>query len=264
MKILVFKLLITPLLIGAVTMAGRRWGVALSGMLIGLPLTSGPISFILACEYGVDFAAKAAIGGMVGQVSICLFCLAYSFSAMRTKWLLSSVLSATTFLALTCLWNLFSWSLLISIIALFFVIAVVSWIMPAYPALQVVTKPSKWDLPARMAIATVFVFLLTTFANKLGPQLSGLIAPFPVFAIVFGAFTHRQQGPEAVTRLLRGIVQGSVSYALFFMIVGLYLEQIGIMWTYLLSTVAAVFAGCLLYLIKTGDHTGKWYYFSKA
>ena len=46
MLILAFKLFLTPLLIVSVTLAGRRWGTAVSGLLIGLPLVSAPISFI--------------------------------------------------------------------------------------------------------------------------------------------------------------------------------------------------------------------------
>ncbi len=87
--ILSFKLFITPLLIGLVTLAGRRWGAVISGLLVGLPLTTGPISFILAYEYGLEFASKAAIGNLVGQVSICVFCLTYIFMAQKSNWLTS-------------------------------------------------------------------------------------------------------------------------------------------------------------------------------
>jgi hypothetical protein len=250
MKLLAFKILITPLLIGLVTMAGRRWGVAVSGMLIGLPLTSGPISFILAYEHGVEFATKAAIGGLVGQVSICLFCLAYSFAATQTGWFLSSVISLIAFLAVTYIWNSFSWSLTSAIVALFFVIALVSQLMAKYPLTPIAAAPPRWDLPARMAVATAFVLLLTTFANQLGPQLSGLIAPFPIFGVVFAAFTHRQQGAEAATNLLRGIVLGSVSYAFFFIAVGLLLSRLGIAWTYLLAVAAAMLASGVFYRIR--------------
>ncbi|HLI06681.1 MAG TPA: hypothetical protein VKV40_08945 [Ktedonobacteraceae bacterium] len=37
MVLFVFKLLLTPLLIGLVSLAGRRWGPAVSGWIVGLP-----------------------------------------------------------------------------------------------------------------------------------------------------------------------------------------------------------------------------------
>ena len=47
---LVIKLLLTPILIGMVSLAGRRWGPAISGWFVGLPLTSGPVMLFLALD----------------------------------------------------------------------------------------------------------------------------------------------------------------------------------------------------------------------
>ncbi len=59
MQTLALKLAATPLLIGAATLAGRRWGQAIGGWLVGLPLTSGPIALFLALDHGTQFAARA-------------------------------------------------------------------------------------------------------------------------------------------------------------------------------------------------------------
>ena len=50
MNTLLLKLIVTPVLIGAASLAGRRWGETLSGWFIGLPLTSGPVCWFLAIE----------------------------------------------------------------------------------------------------------------------------------------------------------------------------------------------------------------------
>jgi O-antigen/teichoic acid export membrane protein len=52
----VLKLVLTPLLIAAASLARRRWGHAVSGWLLGLPLTSGPVAFFLAIERGASFS----------------------------------------------------------------------------------------------------------------------------------------------------------------------------------------------------------------
>jgi hypothetical protein len=53
---LVLKLVLTPLLIGAASLAGRRWGPAIAGWLVGLPLTSAPVALFLALDLGIGFA----------------------------------------------------------------------------------------------------------------------------------------------------------------------------------------------------------------
>jgi len=121
-----------------------------------------------------------------------------------------------------------SLSLLPSFFLLGIVICLVLWWMPKGGAAQGSFSPPKWDLPSRMLIATIFVLALTTFANLLGPRLSGLIAPFPVFGTIIAIFTQRQQGPEATARLLRGIVSGSPAYAAFFLVVGSLLPHLPI------------------------------------
>jgi hypothetical protein len=151
-------------------------GPVVNGLIVGLPLTTGPISFILAQQYGLEFAAKAASGNLAGQVSMCAFCLTYSILAQKNNWSISAILSVTAYLLTTVILNSFTWQLLPAFTVLFIVIFTVLRIVPQRPVAQNNSASPGWDLPARMGIATFFVITLTTFANLLGPQLSGLLA----------------------------------------------------------------------------------------
>src|SRR3989454_11684567 len=70
-----------------------------------------------------------------------------------------------------------------------------------------------------MAVATALVLALTATAAVLGPKLSGLLSPFPVFATVLAVFTHRHAGAAATQQLLRGIVLSSFAFSGFFVVV---------------------------------------------
>jgi hypothetical protein len=87
--------------------------------------------------------------------------------------------------------------------------------------------PPRWEIPARMVVATSFVVLLTAGADALGSLLSGLLTPMPIFAGIFAVFTHHFAGPVAVVRLLRGVVLGSFAFATFFLMLALLLESAG-------------------------------------
>ena len=76
--LLAIKLIVTPLVVLLASLAARRWGDAVAGWLVGLPLTSAPVSVFLAIEQGPSFAAQAADGSMAGVLSQA----AYSVSAM--------------------------------------------------------------------------------------------------------------------------------------------------------------------------------------
>ena len=249
MLIFAFKLLISPLLIASVTLAGRRWGAIVSGFLIGLPLTSGPISFILAYEQGTAFATQAAVGNLAGQISNCFFCLAYTLAARKGGWQFSSLFATATFALATVVLNLFSWTLWPAFGVLLAVIVVVGKLIPQQSVGLGAIPPPRWDFPARILSATTLVIVMTGIAKALGPQLSGLLSPFPAFSLVFAAFAHSQQGARSAASLLRGVVIGSGSYATFFLVVGAWLPHLGIAVTYLLASLLAIVVSGLFFVL---------------
>ena len=85
MQLLLIKLLLTPLLMIAVSWAARRWGPRVGGLLAGLPLTSGPISIYLWVEQGPKFAATAASSSLLSLTPIAIFSIVYSRLAQRLQ-----------------------------------------------------------------------------------------------------------------------------------------------------------------------------------
>lgn len=112
--------------------------------------------------------------------------------------------------------------------------------------------PPWWDLPLRMAVATAFVVLLTALAPLLGAQLTGLLAPFPLFASVLAVFAHMQRGPIAAAGVLRGLLLGLFSFAGFFIVLALLLMPAGIALAFAAAIAAAlVVQGGTLWLLRT-------------
>src|SRR5262245_53262548 len=104
MNILLLKLVLTPLLIGSVSLAGRRWGPTVGGLLVALPLTSGPILFFLALERGTTFTTHAALGTLEGLISNAVFALVFAWLVMARPWWVALALALGAFLA--CTWAL--------------------------------------------------------------------------------------------------------------------------------------------------------------
>jgi len=71
------KAAVTPVLIGSASWAGRRWGDAVGGWFVGLPLTSGPVVLFVSMEHGAAFGAATAAGVLAGCLSQTAFTLAY-------------------------------------------------------------------------------------------------------------------------------------------------------------------------------------------
>lgn len=251
MDTLLFKLLATPLLIGVVTLIGRRLGPAISGVLVGLPLTSGPIVLFLALDHGTEFAAATATGIIVGVISPATFCLVYAWLALRLPWWQALLAGLAAYVVMTTLLlNVANAPVLLLAIISLTVLLITLLLMPhARFTLARVTAPA-WDLPARMIVATAFVLALTELATYLGPHLSGLLAPFPLFASILATFAHRLQGAAAAVRLLRGLVLGMFSFIAFFVIIALLIVPQGIVVAFI-AAIATTFVLQVIFLTLT-------------
>lgn len=221
---LALKLVLTPILVGAASLAGRRWGSAVGGWLIGIPFTSGPIAFFLALDRGPHFAAAAAVGTMAGATSQAAFCLGYAWAAQRSGWLGSLFAATLAFAATTAVLNAVVLQAPGYFIVVVLALVVALFLMPsAEPRSEREIEFPAWDLPARMVVATVFVIGLTGIAPALGPHLAGLVAPFPLYATVIAAFAHRMQGAASAVGVVRGLLLGLFAFASFFLTVSLLL-----------------------------------------
>jgi hypothetical protein len=211
-----------------------------SGWFIGLPLTSAPISLILALQNGHAFASASAVGVLGGQSSVCVFCLVYALCAEHTGWLASSAVAVAGFFAAVVVWRIAALPLWPTFAVVVGVTAAIAALMPRGEAGNASPVPPAWDLPVRMALACLFVFGLTSAAGALGAQMSGLLSPFPVFGLILAAFAHQGQGARAAARLLRGVVIGSFGFVAFFLVVALLVTRLPVGATYLLAAAAAV------------------------
>ena len=86
MLVVVVQLVVAPGLVGAATLAARRGGPRLGGLLSAFPAIVGPVLFIDAHDHGTAFAAQAANGTLLGLVALSGFAIAYGRTALRAGW----------------------------------------------------------------------------------------------------------------------------------------------------------------------------------
>lgn len=258
--ILLLRVLLTPCLIGSASLAGRRWGPLVSGWLVGLPFTSGPIALVLTLSHGASFAATAALGTLAGALSQTGFCLAYAWLAPHTHWLISLCGGCVAFAGATLVLQQVSLPVFAIFLLTCGVLCLALLLLPRPRTRSTEQAPVRreqvlqtrhrrdrpegpageepangreaqttqtwpwWDLPLRMALATAAVLVLTSFATALGARLTGLLAPFPLYAAVLAVFAHRAQGASGGIAVLRGLVLGLFAFASFFLVLTVLLS----------------------------------------
>lgn len=241
MTITIFKILLTPALIWAVSLAGRRWGPAVSGLLIGLPLTSGPVALFITLERGPDFARQTATGILLGSISVALFCLVYGWlAALRQSWLVAMGGGWLATILSTLALDQVSVAGLAALGLAAGVILALNWLMPRAPSGAESGPTPWWDIPARMVVATAFVVALTEAAPALGAHLSGLLATLPIYASILVGFNHALFGPPQAIRFARGLALGLFGFIAFFAVLEALLTTAPLWLSFTAASLAAL------------------------
>jgi hypothetical protein len=225
MNTLWIKLIMMPIVIGGVTLASKKWGNLVGGMIASLPWIAGPVILFFTIEQGVDFTISSIKGVMIGIIGVLAFCFVYIYSAIKFSWYVSLILAYLGFLITTLLlnavesfMNLNVWyitSIILSLIGIM--------IFPKLEKHSGLNQTLKYDIYLRMIIITVFVTLITYLAKILGPTWSGILTPFPIITAILAAFTHYTQGAYGTSIILRGMLTGFIGFATFLFLQALLL-----------------------------------------
>ena len=226
--LLLLKLCLVPSLVAAVTMASRRWGLRVGGVLTGLPMVAGPTLCFYALEQGNGFAASAARSALLGVAATGAFCVAYARSAGRLSWPWSVLVGWTAFgLVAGATYRMRDLSGIGELaIASGVLLAGRSLVRPPPTPVAIAIHP-QWDLATRMLASAVVVVLLTGVAARLGARLSGILSAFPVVTLILAVFTHVQRGADAVSVFLRALLRGLHGFSLFCIVFSIALGPLG-------------------------------------
>lgn len=238
------KFLITPTLMLAISLAARRWGTQIGGLLSGLPVTSALVVLFLSLEQGPGFALQAVPGALAGLAAVQATYLFYYQVTRRIGALPGCIAALAVYAAMAALMSHLGWlalSVVVTLALLALIIVVTSQPAPAADA-KVVQLP-RWVIPMRMLTATALLVAITASAEWLGPVASGLLAPIPVIAWPLAVFAHVQGGHHELGAIVRGNAIGGVGVLGFYLTVHSFIAQWG--------TVPAIAVAVLLAVAAT-------------
>ncbi|WP_249326192.1 hypothetical protein [Pseudoalteromonas sp. S2893] len=228
---LLLKLTIAPLLLLFIHFAQKRFGSFVSGIIPGLPITSGPISYFIALEQSKLFASNSAVASLYGMSGIGLFCFCYA--AMLAKYGVVKALFAA--LTLWCAFSAFTLLLPVNIafasvlsLSTLLVLALASSKLKFAPDAKPFT--AAWELPLKMLLVSCFIMLVTFISAKIGAMWSGLLSTFPVILAVMGSIAHASDKKYSAYKVLNGGIIGSLGGCVFFAVIALALKFEFVIW----------------------------------
>jgi uncharacterized membrane protein (GlpM family) len=253
---LALKLLLVPVFLALISLAGKRWGASVAGWLAGFPLVAGPILLFLALERDVQFAEQAAISTLSAVAAAVVFSTSYAWCSQRWGWTASLVSALTAWFG-----TAFMLSLVVAKVnsALWFALAIAALSLLLAPSMFPRGNASdsaplpKLELFMRMIAGAALVVCVTSIANLIGSAWSGLLALFPVLGSVLAVFSHRASGPRYVATVLRSMMIGMWSLVAFCFVLALCLPNMSIVsgFAIALSAALAVQLTVRLFLLRS-------------
>ena len=241
MTVFYLKLILTPLLMLAISLAAKRWGTRIGGLLSGLPITSALVMLFLSLEQGTAFASMAVPGALAGVAAIQATYLFY-FLITRRISAVAGCIAALAFYGATAYLMSQAGLLVLSVIAtllLIVSIVIATSKQPPPPVASYVALP-RWAIPMRMLTATLLLLAITASATWLGPVASGLLAPIPVIAWPLAVFAHVQSGRHELAAIIRGNAIGAVGVVGFYLTLKYSIMQWGAVMSITTAVVLAV------------------------
>jgi hypothetical protein len=249
--LLAAKVLLAPLCVVGVSLAGRRWGVAVAGVLGGLPVVAGPILLVITLIHGGEFGADAAAGTLLALAALTAFVVVYGRVAPVIGPLPSVLCGWAAFLLCVAVLNLVEPPPALSLVLVAACFALGLRTLPPQPTPPATATPPWWDLPARALAALGLVLALTAASGALGPHLSGLLAPFPIITSVLAVFTHAHGGVTQVEVLLRNFLFGFYGFAAFCFVLAVALPTWTTAVAFGLATAAALAVQATTFLLRS-------------
>jgi hypothetical protein len=244
-SLLLVKLALAPALVVGSSLAGRRWGHEISGLLVALPLVAGPILLITELEHGAHFAARAASASLLGLVALASFVVVFARVAhvVRARaWPIAVASGWIAFLAVALAFGATTIAAGVGLALAVGAFALAPLLLPhdPYVADAPIAALPAWDLPARAAATALLVLGLTGAAAGLGPTLTGVLTPFPVSNTVLAAFLLVLEGPAQLDAFFRGFLRGAYGFCAFCFLVAVLVVPLGVAGAFALALFGAL------------------------
>jgi hypothetical protein len=211
MSFLLLRILLAPLAVAGGTLAQRRFGDAISGLILGLPLTSLPLLWLIAIQHGTAFAGSMIGALLVGSIAEAGVLWLHARLTVHLSPALALIGAVGAFALAAEAVNLLKLSALLAglITALGFSAALYWWPTTHKDSPAAQSGSRLW---LRVTLSAVFTVVLVSLAGRLGPVLSGLLDALPAMTLMMAFMTHQDHGSGASARFLHGVTRGSFSY----------------------------------------------------
>lgn len=232
--LLLTKMAIAASFVVAASVITERAGPTVGALVSSLPVSAGPAYAFIALDHDAAFVAESALASLALNAATCAYALAYAALAQRRSLSVSLLVALLLWLVAAYGVTRWPWSVGSAVLlnALAFAVC-----LPLARRFTSVTMPvilRRWyDVPLRALLVACLVGTVVVVSLRLGPQLTGMIASFPIVLTSLPLILQPRIGGHATGAVLANAIAGLVGFSVALSMVHLGAAALG-KWTVLI------------------------------
>jgi uncharacterized membrane protein (GlpM family) len=227
---LLIKVAVTAITVIAAAIAAEKSGPFWGGLVIGLPTSAGPAYVMLAIEYDDAFLAVSSLNSLAGNTGAVIFLVILAYAAPRLS--LTATLALATGVWLVIAWGVAQviWTVPSAVLINVVVLAAGLWLtrdIPAGPPTGRALTRQWYDLPVRGVIVGVFVAVVVTLGQVIGPQATGIVSVYPITLTSLVLIAMPRLGGQTTAAMMASIVRSMIGFSAGFLLISMSIQAWG-------------------------------------
>jgi hypothetical protein len=200
---LLLRMAITAAFVVSASVITERSGPVIGALVATLPISAGPSYVFLAIDHNAAFIAEGALASLPINVATIFLGLTYVLLAQRHNAIVSWCGGAAVWFALAALSRTVHWSLAGGVAANIVAFAICIPLLSRFRHVRMPLITRRWyDIPLRAALVATLVATVVTLSGWAGPEISGMIALFPVVFSSMMLILHPRIGGPATAAVI--------------------------------------------------------------
>jgi hypothetical protein len=211
---LIVKMAVTAGFVVTATATAERAGALAGAMVATLPIAAGPAYVFVALDHDAGFIAASALSSLVINAMTAVFALTYAAMAQRLGLAPSLLTGLAVWVVLAAIVRTFDWTLTGAIVVNLLVIPVCVALGRRFRDVAMPLITRRWyDVPLRAGLAALLVATVVAASARVGPQITGILAVFPIVLSSLALILHPRIGGKPSAAVLANTISGLAGFS---------------------------------------------------
>jgi hypothetical protein len=225
---LVVKMAVTAGFVVVATATAERAGALAGALVATLPIAAGPAYVFVALDHDAGFIAASALSSLAINAMTAVFALTYAAMAQRFRVTLSLLTGLAVWVVLAALVRAFDWTLAGAIVVNLVVIPICVALGRRFRDVAMPLITRRWyDVPLRAGLAALLVATVVAASARVGPQITGILAVFPIVLSSLALILQPRIGGKASAAVLANTISGLAGFSTCLIALNLAAEPLG-------------------------------------